>query len=119
MMASAQTKDRVAKLRNPDPADLRHAATVPGLVWLPVLASTGPLIADAIEIADESSRDYINCTCVCIEGQAEERWYDTWAVSAEDKEPMRQAVRYLEARALITRHEQRPHLVRFVRERAA
>lgn len=108
------TPDRVSRLRNPDPTDLRHAATVGGMTWLPVFASAGLLIADALEIADESSRALIECSCITADSKLPERWYDTWAVSAEDKEPIRQAVRYLEARRLLTRDEKQPHLVHLI-----
>ncbi len=109
------TTDRVSRLRNPDPADLRHAATIPGMIWLPVMACAGPMLADALEIADSCARSDIESFCIWNE-EGGVRWFDTLAVNdacGPEANPMiAQAVRYLEARGMLTRDEKQPHLVR-------
>lgn len=111
------TDRKVRALRNPSPTDLRQAATVKNATWLPVLACAGPMLADAIEIADSCARADIECHCTWehIKG---ERWYDTRVTEERETEPIAQAVRYLEARGLLVRKPGQPELVRLDAEAA-
>ena len=88
------TSDRI------DPEKLRAAAEIRNVTtWLSILASCGPMLADAIEIADSCARSDIECHC---RGDFE-RGYDLASAEPEDSEMLVQAVRYLTARGLIER----------------
>lgn len=104
------TTDRITALRNPSPEALRAAASQKNATWLPVFACAGDMLADAMDLADKHARGLIARYCVCIK-EGDVLWFDTWAVSAEDKELIQQAVRYLEARGLLARIDGQPHLV--------
>ena len=93
------------------PDKLRASASVRNATWLPLLASCGPMLADAIEIADESSEAML----VCHLPSSNDGWLDTDRAEVQDKEAIAQAVRYLLARGLI---EQRGALVRFKEQEA-
>lgn len=79
------------------PGKLRAAATVRNATWLPILASCGPMLADAIEIADSCARADIECECLGNHAEG----YDL--STAEAGEMVGQSVRYLMARGLIER----------------
>lgn len=80
------------------------------------------LVADAIEIADESAWSFIECECRSV-SLAGSEWCDLAdtsdvELSAETqkriRESLAQSVRYLETRGLIERHADRQNLVRVV-----
>ena len=111
-----RTGDRISAMSNPSPEDLRAAAVNEGITWLPLFRSAAPMLADAVEIADESSEALIASSCITADSKLPERWYDTWAIAEEDKKPIRQAVRYLELRRRLKRDEKQPHLVRLMEQ---
>lgn len=88
-----------------------------------VARTFGPLIADALEIADEAAVGFIECEChiVTLDGYD---WADLTDTSDTDlsedarqriKASLEQSVRYLDARGMLLRHSpERPNLVRFV-----
>ena len=105
------------------PSKLRAASTT-GAEWLPIPASCGEMLADAIEIADSCARSDIECFAY----SPGDGWYDTTRVLSRETKPrdsvadkqaaaydlsaVEQAVRYLLARGLIERHPERPDWVR-------
>lgn len=86
------------------PDYLRSLAEAGDPAWLPVLASCGTVLADALEIADDCARSDIECNCPCWDGEGSDRHYDTTPredVAPEENESIAQAVRYLTARGHI------------------
>jgi hypothetical protein len=83
------------------PDELRAVAAA--RTWLPVRASCGLMLADAMEIADSCARADIECHCVRVELRGG-RWYDLASANkTAEIEPIAQAARYLLARGLIER----------------
>lgn len=80
------------------PEKLRAAATT-GADWLPIPASCGPMLADALELADSCARADIECEC---RGSFAEG-YDLSSAEDFTKEAIEKSVRYLTARGLIER----------------
>lgn len=91
-------------LREPFDPDSRHPSDEEGI-----------LLADAVELADESCKSDIECGCAWL-GQDADRWYDTRQALAEDQDHIGRAIHYLDRRGLIERKAGEPHLVRFVEE---
>lgn len=77
--------------------------------WIPVPVADGPMLADAMEIADQAAWDAIYCN-TSYEG--DHVWHDTTSAHQEDREWIAESVRYLDARGLLIRHPERPELVR-------
>lgn len=96
------------------PDKLRAAAKVRNATWLPVLASCGPMFADAMEISDLHTRTVIESNCLGVSTGDDLRWYDTRVVEVCEIGPIAQAVRYLESRKLIERHPEHNEWVRMV-----
>lgn len=89
---------------------LRTAATTGD--WLPIEAKHGPMLADALELADEYAWIDIDSN-TSTEEIGGVKWWDTqhfdrYMTAAE----VTQRVRYLDARDLIEHHPERPELVR-------
>ena len=80
---------------------------------MPILANCGPMLADAVEIADSCARADIECHCRVVDTDDDLRWYDTHVGAIEEWEAIAQAERYLTARGLIERHPEHGEWVRF------
>ncbi len=95
-----------------NPSKLRSAAEVPG-AWLSIEAQHGPMLADAMEIADSCARADIESFCEPAEVPGG-RWWNVEAVTPEERPMVDQALRYLDARGRIeyTMHQGK-RLVRF------
>jgi hypothetical protein len=97
-----------AAQRQITPEELRAAALVRNATWLPIMASYGPMLADAMEIADDCARANIECECLSHPGGG----YDLASINEppEIEAMLLQSVRYLVARGLAT---QEGSIVRF------
>lgn len=84
------------------PERLRDFGRCPGNQIIPLTAELGPMLADALELADALARDTIrsNTTAHTMDG-GKTTWWDLASWEEEDTEPLDQAVRYLEARGLL------------------
>lgn len=91
-----------------DPEWLRRQTATPNAVLL-IVAELGPLIADALEIADESSAALI---------ESESRTMGDGWLSTSGLGSVAQSARYLESRGLLERYPDGRQWVRF-RERTA
>lgn len=76
------------------------------------------MLSDAIDIADSTVRSDIESFCrtldlaeVTVDASVVRTWYDT--SDPKHGEWMPQYLRYADARDLLIRHPQQPHLVRF------
>lgn len=87
--------------------------------WAPIMASDCATLADAIEIADSGARSDIECFTVDADFDPVKdhvRWFDTNLVEPAipiAKAAVERAVRYLEARGLLVRKPDAPHIVTF------
>lgn len=93
------------------PAWVRKVAQKPNAVIL-VAEPKLSMLADALEIADESAESLITSETLCAE-RDHETWRDLATVEDIGREGVAQAVRYLEARGLLIKHATVPQLVRF------
>ena len=93
------------------PERLRLPAIENEVLMLP--ASCGPMLADAVEIADSCSRSDIECHCLGVDSDDDLRWYDIRVTEACELDAIAQAVRYLTARGLIEFHPEHNEWVRF------
>lgn len=99
------------------PTWLRVDGQAERVLQIPV--GLGPLLADAIEIADESARVTVRSALFSKEAvtlPAPNRYYDTRSAEPQDLLRAAQRVRYLLARGLIERHPEQEHLVRVLDE---
>lgn len=93
-----------------------HEAQPHGII--PLSASLGPMLADAIEIADSCARADIECHCRKVrDGDTGEggHWYDVGAFLASEDSAVpsiHQAIAYLTARGLLEFDPRAPNLVR-------
>lgn len=72
------------------------------------------MLIDAIEIADSSARSHIECSCTAAGGNPVDGWqWDTSTADAADQPIIAQELRYLEARGLLIRKADAPHVVGF------
>lgn len=81
---------------------------------LPLDADVATMLADALELADDTARSVIELECrdLMVDGV---RWYDL-ATADTINVDMEQPLRYLEARGLLERDQLQPHLVRVLDE---
>jgi hypothetical protein len=80
---------------------------------IPLSAELAPVLADALEIADDGARSTVEIEFVDLL-IGDMRWYDTKTADPDNAEWITQAVRYLEARGLIERRPGEEHLVRML-----
>lgn len=87
-------------------AELRAFGSLPDHTIIPLTAPSGPVLADALEIADSTARSDIECHCGhAVPYQPSERhWYDLGTADPEDRAHVDQAERYLTSRGLLDRH---------------
>lgn len=99
-----------------DPSQIRADSGV-----LIVPAEARAVIANALDIADESAEAMIECETASYSGEGRE-WHDlessidpdlTDETNARIRSNLDQAARYLEARGLLDRHAEREQLVSF------
>lgn len=101
------------------PAKLRASAEIykqspQKATWAPIMAKDCGMLADAMEIADESARSHIECSCMHAGGTPTDGlFWDTAQVAEEDKAWIEQELRYLDSRGLLIRKEGEPHVVSF------
>lgn len=84
------------------------------VTWAPIMASDCATLADAIEIADSSARSDIESFCSNAGACEGGGWW--WDPRVEDPNylpDIEQAQRYLEARGLLVRKPDAPHLITF------
>lgn len=92
------------------PAELREFGNLPDNMVIPITAEVGPMLADALEIADVHAACLLESCTTPIFVNGKRRWCDS---STDDGNPedIEQAIRYLEARGLLERHPEKAHLV--------
>lgn len=89
-------------------AFLREPHALNGVV--PLAADVCAMLADALEIADRSAQDIIQCEC----DELDDYWIDLSSADSIALDALAQAVRYLEARGLLERGAECTHLVQLL-----
>lgn len=85
--------------------ELRGYGLCPDHQIIPITADNGPMLADALEIADESALMDIECCCKAVApAGAGQMFWDARTAARDDRENVERAVRYLDSRGLLDRH---------------
>lgn len=93
-----------ATLKMLTPTELRRFASLPDNLIIPITSDKGAMLADALEIADESAWCLIQSETALAPTNHGSAWRDLTSADPASKGAIFQALRYLDARGLLNRH---------------